>query len=216
MKAWCHCASPFLSTKGNGVLGRVDGDPLMWLFCSVMEHISCRLPMNRQGEISVVCLEAACRASLIAQMVKRLLAMQETWVRSLVGKIPLEKEIAPHSSTLAWKIPWMEEPAAYRPWGHKESDTTKRLHFLSFTFVKERMEVSYDLELTFETVVTRIWPSPKVGTFQLVLGRDGSSQEGPRRSEKSYSAFFRQLYLSSLSGTSYCHLLFLPLVTQHW
>ena len=55
----------------------------MWLFCSVMEHISCRLPMNRQGEISVVCLEAAFRASLMAQMVKRLLAMQETWVQSL-------------------------------------------------------------------------------------------------------------------------------------
>ena len=94
----------------------MDGDPLMWLFCSVMEHISC-LPMNRQGEISVVCLEAACRASLIAQMVKRLLAMQETWVRSLVGKIPLEKEIAPHPSTLAWKIPWTEGPGRLQSMG---------------------------------------------------------------------------------------------------
>ena len=34
-----------------------------------------------------------------------------------------------HSSTLAWKIPWMEEPSGLRPWGHKESDTTERLHF---------------------------------------------------------------------------------------
>ena len=45
----------------------------------------------------------------MAQMVKRLPAMQETWVRSLSQDDPLEKEMAIHSSTLAWKIPWMEE-----------------------------------------------------------------------------------------------------------
>ena len=50
------------------------------------------------------------RASLVAQMVKHLPAMQETWVRSPDQEDPLEKEIATHSSTLAWKIPWMEEP----------------------------------------------------------------------------------------------------------
>ena len=38
------------------------------------------------------------------------------------------KEIAPHSSTLAWEIPWTEEPT-YSPWGRQESDTTERLHF---------------------------------------------------------------------------------------
>ena len=38
--------------------------------------------------------------------------------------------MATHSSTLAWKIPWMKEP--YSPWGHKESETTEQLHFLSF------------------------------------------------------------------------------------
>ena len=37
--------------------------------------------------------------------------------------------MAPHSSTLAWKIPWMEEPGRLSPWGRKESDTTERLHF---------------------------------------------------------------------------------------
>ena len=42
-------------------------------------------------------------------MVKCLPAMQETWVRSLGREDPLEKEMAPHSSTLAWKIPWTEE-----------------------------------------------------------------------------------------------------------
>ena len=49
-------------------------------------------------------------ASLVAQMVKSLPAMQETWVRSLGQEDPLEKEMATHSGTLAWKIPWMEEP----------------------------------------------------------------------------------------------------------
>ena len=37
--------------------------------------------------------------------------------------------MAPHSSPLAWKIPWMEEPGGCSPWGHYESDTTERLHF---------------------------------------------------------------------------------------
>ena len=49
-------------------------------------------------------------ASLVAQMVKRLPAMRETWVRFLGWKDPLEKEMAIHSSTLAWKIPRTEEP----------------------------------------------------------------------------------------------------------
>ena len=46
----------------------------------------------------------------MAQRVKRLPTMRETWVRSLGREGPLEKEMATHSSTLAWKIPWMEEP----------------------------------------------------------------------------------------------------------
>ena len=49
-------------------------------------------------------------SSLVAQMVKHLPAMQETQVRSLGREDPLEKEMATHSSTLVWKIPWMEEP----------------------------------------------------------------------------------------------------------
>ena len=53
--------------------------------------------------------------SLVAQMVKHLPAMQETWVQSLVWEAPLEKEMATHSSTLAWKIPWMKEPHWLQP-----------------------------------------------------------------------------------------------------
>ena len=48
-------------------------------------------------------------ASLVAQMVKHLPAMWETQVRSLGQEDPLEKEMATHSSTLAWNLPWMEE-----------------------------------------------------------------------------------------------------------
>ena len=49
-------------------------------------------------------------ASLVNQRVKRLPTMWETWVRSLGQEDPLEKEMATHSSTLAWKIPWTEKP----------------------------------------------------------------------------------------------------------
>ena len=58
-------------------------------------------------------------------MVKNLPAKQETQVRSLDWEDPLEKDMATHSSTFAWRIPWREEP----PWGRTESDTTERLHF---------------------------------------------------------------------------------------
>ena len=56
-------------------------------------------------------------ASLVAQRVKRLPAMQETWVRSLGQEDPLEKEMAPHSSTLAWKIPQTEKPGRLQSMG---------------------------------------------------------------------------------------------------
>ena len=53
----------------------------------------------------------------MAQMIKRLSTMRETWVRSLGREDPLEKEMAIHSSTLAWKIPWMEEPGRLQSMG---------------------------------------------------------------------------------------------------
>ena len=55
--------------------------------------------------------------SLVAQTVKRLSTMQETWVRSLGREDPLEKEMAIHSSTIAWKIPWTEEPSKLQSMG---------------------------------------------------------------------------------------------------
>ena len=62
----------------------------------------------------------------IAQMIKNLPAMQETWVRSLGQEDPLEKEMATHSSILAWRIPMDRGAmAGYSPWGRKESGMTK-------------------------------------------------------------------------------------------
>ena len=55
--------------------------------------------------------------SLVAQMVKHLPAMQETQVQSLGWEDPLGKEMAAHSSTLAWKIPWMEKPGGLQSVG---------------------------------------------------------------------------------------------------
>ena len=56
-------------------------------------------------------------ASLVAQTVKSLYTMLETWVRSLGQEDPLEKEMAIYSSTIAWKIPWTEEPGRLRSMG---------------------------------------------------------------------------------------------------
>ena len=53
----------------------------------------------------------------MAQRVKRLPAMQETWVRSLGQEDPLVKEMATHSSTLAWKIPWTEKSGRLQSMG---------------------------------------------------------------------------------------------------
>ena len=64
-----------------------------------------------------------CRASLVAQTVKRLPTMWETRVQSLGWEDLLEKEMATHSSTLAWKIPWMEKLGRLWSMGLQEWDT---------------------------------------------------------------------------------------------
>ena len=63
-------------------------------------------------------------ASLVAQSVKNLPTMRETWAQSLGQEDPLEKEVATHSSILAWIILWTSL-VGYSPSGHKESDTTE-------------------------------------------------------------------------------------------
>ena len=76
--------------------------------------------INVQQADSITKLEWA---SLVAQMVKNLPAMQETWVQSLGQKDPLEKGMATQSSTLAWRIPWREQPGRLQSMGVAKSWT---------------------------------------------------------------------------------------------
>ena len=67
--------------------------------------------------MSLTVFRTQCRASLVAQMVKSLLTVQETWVQFLGQKDTLEKGMAAHTSILAWRIPWTEEPGGLQSMG---------------------------------------------------------------------------------------------------
>ena len=74
----------------------------------------------------------------VAQTVKRLSAMQETRVRSLGWEDPLEKEMAIHSSTMAWKIPWTEEPGRWQPMeSQRVGHDWATLPYLTYTDCRE-------------------------------------------------------------------------------
>ena len=81
-------------------------------------------------------------ASLVAQRLKHLPPMRETWVRCLGREDPLEKEMATHFSILAWRIPWTEEPGRLQFMG---SQSRTRLN--DFTFIKGTMELNYEERL---------------------------------------------------------------------
>ena len=72
---------------------------------------------NNDIKFFSVPLEEGSLSSLVAQRLKRLPPMRETWVRSLGQEDPLEKEMATHSSILAWRIPWMGEPGRLQSMG---------------------------------------------------------------------------------------------------
>ena len=79
------------------------------------------------------------RTFLVVQTVKNLPAMQETWVQSLGGKDPLEKEMETHSSILAWRIPWTEEPDRLQfmgpqTVGHDRTHSTPNVKFQANSF----------------------------------------------------------------------------------
>ena len=85
-------------------LGFISFSSSLLLLHSHFFHHS--LPFQANIKSCLFCLGT----SLVAQMAKRLSAMWETWVQSLGWEGPLEKEMAIHSSTLVWTIPWTEEP----------------------------------------------------------------------------------------------------------
>ena len=73
------------------------------------------------------CYSSCLWDSFIAQLVKNVPGVQETWIRFLDREDPLEKEMATHFSILAWRIPWTEEPGGPQSWDCKELDTTEQL-----------------------------------------------------------------------------------------
>ena len=92
--------------------------------------------------------------SLVAQMVKNPPAMQETLVWSLGQEDPLDKEMATHSSTLAWRIPWMEKPGGLQSMGsqtvrHNCVTNFSFSTFLSFTscgFYLPKLQIIYKMD----------------------------------------------------------------------
>ena len=94
-----------------------------WLGHKESKRQTCQSAQRHKRGLTAM-FSGCMRASLIAQLVKNLPAMQETWVQFLGWEDPLEKEMATHSSILAWRIPWTEEPGRLLSMGSQESDTT--------------------------------------------------------------------------------------------
>ena len=83
----------------------------------------------------------------MAQIVKNLPAMQKTWVRSLGQEDPQEEGLATHSSIIAWRIPWTEEPGGLQSKGRKESDITERFSLLLRTTDSPRERKVFRIEV---------------------------------------------------------------------
>ena len=115
------------SLVGCHIWGRTESDGLSSSSSSssIQQHVrawmSVPYPHGSQG------------VSLVAQTVKNLPVIRETWVWSLGREDPLKKGMATHSSIFAWRIPWVEEPGSLQSMGHKESDTTEWLTLAQFS-----------------------------------------------------------------------------------
>ena len=116
---------------------------LLWktVWQSLLQHTGC--PSNAKHEHTPNKHACICwtKASLVAQMVKNLPAMLETWVQSLGWEDPMEKEMAAHSSILAWKIPRTEEPGRLQSMGLQRvgHDWTTNTH----TFLKKQQNIDW-------------------------------------------------------------------------
>ena len=95
----------------------------------------------------------------MAQVVRNLIAMQETWVQSLGWEDSLEKEMATHSNTpLPGELHEQRSQAGYSPWNHKESDTTVRLTFNFFFF-----------KTTLFTIGLTLWPGDQIYVRKSII-----------------------------------------------
>ena len=107
-------------------------------------------------------------ASLVAQRVRHLPAMQETWVQSLGQEDPLEKEMATHSSTLAWKIPWTEKPGRLQP---KGLQSWTRLSDFTFSRLLDKENETHRVEVTCPG--SRCSVAPDSGVAVSLCTKDG-------------------------------------------
>ena len=126
------------ANEGGSNVGAIIVSPFLtagWLW-AVLEHWLRRevydqvwrkafFPCSNSAQYSFI-QQIFSSVSLVAQTVKNLPAMQENWVRSLGQKDPLEKGMANHSSILAWRIPWTEEPDGLQSMGSQRSWTWLR------------------------------------------------------------------------------------------
>ena len=145
-------------------------------------------------------------ASLVAQMVKNLPAMQEAWVRSLDWEDPLEEGMATHSSILTWRIPWTEEPGGLQSMGLQRIGydwVTKHTHAYSWPLPRGRVGV-----LTFWATENLhvIYTEPSVYSgplyFHFRVGRFN------QRSSLSYSSIYYQenpVGWTGRPGSTYIH-----------
>ena len=112
-------------------------------------------------------------ASLVAQRVKRLPAMQETWVWSLGQEDLLEKEMATHSSTLAWEIPWMEKPGRLQSTGSQRVGhdwaTSLSLYTITIPWLFGRMDEKGHTESTEWHRQSLLLPSQLGGVWEAFL-----------------------------------------------
>ena len=157
-------------------------------------------------------------------VVKNLLAKQGTQVQSLGWNDPLEKEMATHSSILAWEIPWTRSLMAYSPRGHKESDMTERLHF-HFNLAIKSDNTDFPLHIMFcekgSSIIQKVFLSfyfallfviSMFHPLHLFLYWTTDLQEFsyiqrflPHRTRQLSSFYLRLLYLIELSCSIYIH-----------
>ena len=106
--------------------------------------------VSSQISLSHLMLVSFSWASLVAQTVKNLPVTWKTWVWSLGWEDPLEKDMAPHSSTLAWRIPWMEEP------GRLQSMRSRRVGHDWVTSLSAYSLYSFKYRICLLTSITRV------------------------------------------------------------
>ena len=112
---------------------------------------------------------------LVAQMVKNLPTMQETWVWSLGWEDPLEEDMATHSSILAWRIPMDRGPGDYSPWV-AESDPTERLSTITAHWHTVNFYLKKNLASDWSRSQVALPPIPLITFFNHLFAESGDTK----------------------------------------